>query len=42
MPFTSYEQSISKALDLIGAGGEAPRDRLIILKPNLTNSARRR
>jgi uncharacterized protein (DUF362 family) len=36
---TEYEPSIAKALDLIGAGGRLPRDGLIILKPNLTNSA---
>ena len=39
VPFTGYEQSISKALDLIGAGERLPQDSLIILKPNLTNSS---
>ena len=39
VPFTGYEQSISKALDLIGAGERLPQDGLIILKPNLTNSS---
>ena len=39
VPFTDYEQSISKALDLIGAGARLPREGLIILKPNLTNSS---
>jgi uncharacterized protein (DUF362 family) len=37
--FTDYEHSLSKALDLIGAGARLPRDGLIILKPNLTNSS---
>ncbi|MCL5281870.1 MAG: DUF362 domain-containing protein [Planctomycetes bacterium] len=36
-PFAGYEQSISKALDLVGAGLRLPRKGLIILKPNLTN-----
>jgi len=39
VPFTSYEHSIPKALDLINAGRRLPRDGLIILKPNLTNSS---
>jgi uncharacterized protein (DUF362 family) len=37
--FTRYEQSIPRALDLIGAAGRLPREGLIILKPNLTNSS---
>jgi uncharacterized protein (DUF362 family) len=37
--FTRYEHSIPQALDLIGAAERLPRDGLIILKPNLTNSA---
>ncbi len=37
--FADYEPSISKALDLIGAGARLPREGLIILKPNLTNAA---
>jgi len=37
--FTSYQDSIPKALDLIGTGDRLPRDGLIILKPNLTNSS---
>jgi uncharacterized protein (DUF362 family) len=37
--FTDYEQSISKALDLIGTSRRLPREGLIILKPNLTNSS---
>jgi uncharacterized protein (DUF362 family) len=37
--FTNYEQSISKALDLIGAGERLPQNGLIILKPNLTNAS---
>jgi uncharacterized protein (DUF362 family) len=37
--FTDYEQSISKALDRIGAGARLPQKGLIILKPNLTNSS---
>ncbi len=39
VPFTGYEESISKALDLIGAGVRLPQKGLIILKPNLTNSS---
>jgi uncharacterized protein (DUF362 family) len=37
--FTDYEESIRKALDLIGAAEALPRDGLIIIKPNLTNSS---
>lgn len=37
--FTDYENSIRKALDLIGAAQALPRDGLIIIKPNLTNSS---
>jgi uncharacterized protein (DUF362 family) len=37
--FTTYEHSIPLALDLIGAGAMLPREGLIILKPNLTNSS---
>jgi uncharacterized protein (DUF362 family) len=37
--FTDYESSIPRALDLIGAGARLPQEGLIILKPNLTNSA---
>jgi uncharacterized protein (DUF362 family) len=37
--FASYEHSIPKALDRIGAGSRLPREGLIILKPNLTNSS---
>jgi uncharacterized protein (DUF362 family) len=37
--FTSYDHSISQALDLIGAGARLPREGLIILKPNLTNAS---
>ena len=37
--FTDYDSSVSKALDLINAGKKLPNDRLIILKPNLTNSS---
>lgn len=37
--FTDYKSSIAKALDLIGAGERLPQDRLIIIKPNLTNSS---
>ena len=37
--FASYEESIPRALDLIGAGEALPRKGLIILKPNLTNSS---
>jgi len=37
--FTHYGHSIARALDLIGAGERLPREGLIILKPNLTNSS---
>jgi len=37
--FTNYEQSVAKALDLIGAGARLPQKSLIILKPILTNSS---
>jgi len=37
--FTNYETSIRKALDLIDAANALPRDGLIIIKPNLTNSS---
>ena len=37
--FSDYETSIPKALDLIGAGARLPREGLIIIKPNLTNSS---
>ena len=37
--FSDYKISISKALDLIDAGSRLPRDGLIIIKPNLTNSS---
>ena len=37
--FVRYEHSIAQALDLIGAGDRLPQKGLIILKPNLTNSA---
>ena len=34
--FVDYEHSVAEALDLIGAAGKLPDDRLIIIKPNLT------
>ena len=37
--FTSYEESIYKALDRIDAGERLPRDGLIVIKPNLTNAS---
>jgi len=37
--FTDYETSIHRALDLIDAAKALPRDGLIIIKPNLTNSS---
>ena len=37
--FTDYSSSITDALDLIGAADRLPRDGLIIIKPNLTNSS---
>lgn len=36
--FTSYDKSITKALDLIEASKYLPQKGIIILKPNLTNS----
>jgi uncharacterized protein (DUF362 family) len=37
--FTSYDETIPRALDLLGAAEILPRTGLIILKPNLTNSS---
>jgi len=37
--FTDYPASIARALDLIGADEALPREGLIIIKPNLTNSS---
>jgi uncharacterized protein (DUF362 family) len=37
--FDDYESSIRRALDLIGAADALPREGLIIIKPNLTNSS---
>jgi len=37
--FAGYGRSIADALDLIEAGPRLPRDGLIIIKPNLTNSS---
>ncbi|MGD0089960.1 MAG: DUF362 domain-containing protein [Planctomycetota bacterium] len=36
--FGDYRASVAKALDLIGAGQSLPGDKLIIIKPNLTNA----
>lgn len=36
--FVDYQTSITKALDLIGANKHLPSDKLIIIKPNLTNA----
>ncbi|UCC97760.1 MAG: DUF362 domain-containing protein [Phycisphaerales bacterium] len=38
--FTDYAGSMTRALDLIGAGVRLPQRGLIIIKPNLTNSSR--
>ncbi|MFH0753347.1 MAG: DUF362 domain-containing protein [Candidatus Omnitrophota bacterium] len=38
--YTSYTDSVQKALDEIGAANNLPSDRLIIIKPNLTNADR--
>ena len=35
--FRGYEESVGKALDLVGAGERLPGEGLIIIKPNLTN-----
>ncbi len=37
--FSDYQSSITEVLDLIGAGEKLPREGLIIIKPNLTNSS---
>lgn len=37
--FSDYNSSITEALDLIGASEKLPRQGLIIIKPNLTNSS---
>jgi uncharacterized protein (DUF362 family) len=37
--FVDYQSSIARTLDLISAGVSLPQDRLIIIKPNLTNSS---
>ena len=37
--FVDYPTTVSKALDLLDTGERLPRDGLIILKPNLTNSS---
>ena len=37
--FVDYRSSIASALDLIGAGARLPKQGLIIIKPNLTNSS---
>ena len=37
--FTDYHRSIADALDSIGAADRLPREGLIIIKPNLTNSS---
>jgi uncharacterized protein (DUF362 family) len=36
--FTGYEKSIAKALDLVEAAKKLPQNKLIIIKPNLTNA----
>ena len=36
--FIDYSVSIAKALDRISAGHHLPDDRLIVIKPNLTNA----
>jgi uncharacterized protein (DUF362 family) len=38
--FTRYRESVTEALDAIGAADLLPDNRLIILKPNLTNASR--
>jgi uncharacterized protein (DUF362 family) len=37
--FVDYRTSLTSALDLIGAGVRLPKEGLIIIKPNLTNSS---
>lgn len=36
--FADYVTSVARALDAIGVEGHLPQDRLIIIKPNLTNA----
>jgi uncharacterized protein (DUF362 family) len=38
--FETYDSSVTEALDALDVAGRLPRDGLIILKPNLTNSDR--
>ena len=37
--FIDYRTSLARSLDLIGAGARLPKQGLIIIKPNLTNSS---
>ncbi|MHC4624120.1 MAG: DUF362 domain-containing protein, partial [Planctomycetota bacterium] len=37
--FTNHERSVGVALDLVGAAGKLPQRGLVIIKPNLTNTA---
>jgi hypothetical protein len=39
IPFTNYGDSVKRALDAIGTADILPRNRRIILKPNLTNDS---
>ena len=36
--FTDYQESVAKALDLVGAANALPDSGLVIIKPNLTNA----
>ena len=38
--FAGYKESVTEALDLIGVSGRLPDDKLITLKPNLTNASK--
>jgi len=38
VPLTTYGETVARALDLVGAASMLPHDRLIIVKPNLTNA----
>jgi len=40
VPFTSYVESVFRALDLIAAREKLPENGLIIIKPNLTNASK--
>jgi uncharacterized protein (DUF362 family) len=40
VPFTTYDESVGKALDLLGVRDQLPEKGLIVIKPNLTNASK--